>query len=121
MDLQLYTCPCPTDCNVTMPAFKFADCVELAPEEKSEIIKVWLDTLTSNETTGEEEPADLPRGVVGAAVGWYEGAEELLVIGELSAPDSAGRPICGGRTKYGVRTYTIYIDKGEASKSLCEA
>ena len=121
MDLQLYTCPCPTDCNVTMPAFKFADCVELAPEEKSEIIKVWLDTLTTNETTGEEEPANLPREVTGAAVGWYDGAEELLVIGDLPAPDSEERQISGGRTKFGLKTYTLNIDIDETSQENYDA
>lgn len=120
MNLQLYTCPCPENCDVTLPSFDFADCVALAPEEKSEIIKVWLDTLVIGQDGGEE-PANLPKEVTGASVGWHEGSQELLVIGDLPAPDSEERQISGGRTKFGDKTYVLNIDIDETSQDNYDA
>lgn len=113
--IQLYDCLCPNSCGAALPTWNFADCVDLAPEEKSEIIKVWLDKLVVNGESGELEAENLPDEVTGASAGWAEGAQELLVIGDLPAPDTNERPISGGRTKFGLKTYTLNIDVDETS------
>lgn len=122
MNEQLYDCACPEGCDdFTMPTFNFADCATAVKEEESEIVHLFLDTVVTNEQSGEKEFSNLPDSVSGAAVGWYGGAAKLIGIGDMAAPEKTQRVISGRRTKFGLKTYLLNFDIDDVTDENYEA
>jgi hypothetical protein len=111
MIYQLYDCECPDDCTArTLPAVSFADCVEGVDEELSEISEIYLDDITLNPTSGEEEFTDLPTSVASAGPSWYGDARRLLVVGDLPEGTQTSRTLHKGWVKKGVSTWQLTAD-----------
>lgn len=108
---QLYDCDCPEECdNATLSEVKFADCAAGVTDELSEIGELFLDDLTTDETSGEYEFTNLPTSVAGVAPSWYGSARRLYVIGDLPAAERTQRTIHKGWVKTGKGTWTLTAD-----------